>query len=329
MNHRYRTMSAGAVCLAFCAVLSADGPREVKYLSSADATKQPAMFYAPKSKRPVPLLVALHTWSGDYRQKSQAVYAKWCVEKGWAYIHPNFRGPNNKPQATGSELVVADIVSAVAFAKRSTAVDAERVYLVGASGGGYTAMLLAGRKPELWTAVSAWVPITDLRAWYFESKKASRKYFRDIARSCGGAPGDSPAVDREYKNRSPITHLSNAVGLRVDINAGIRDGHAGSVPISHSLGAFNLLAAKKDRIAARDIEYFVKHAKVPSHLQRPVTDPSYGKKTPLFRKSSGNARVTIFDGGHELVAPAALAWLERQKKATKPVGESAKKKTGE
>lgn len=327
MRHLHRILSTRSLCLTLCvaaAAVGAEGPREVEYVSAADATKQPAMFYAPKSKHPVPLLVALHTWSGDYRQKAQAAYAQWCAEKGWAYIHPDFRGPNNKPQATGSELVVADIASAVAFAKRSTAVDAERVYLIGASGGGYTALLLAGRKPELWTAVSAWVPITDLRAWYFESKKASRKYFRDIALSCGGAPGASPAVDREYKNRSPVTHLKNAVGLRVDINAGIRDGHAGSVPISHSLSAFNLLAAAKDRIAAKDIEYFVQHAKVPPHLRRPLTDPSYGRKTPLFRRTSGNARVTIFDGGHELVAPAALSWLERQKKAAKP----AKHKTG-
>ena len=44
--------------------------KEIKYQSLADQSEQPAMFYAPVSKEPVPLMVALHTWSGNYKQKS-------------------------------------------------------------------------------------------------------------------------------------------------------------------------------------------------------------------------------------------------------------------
>ncbi len=40
--------------------LRADSIQEIRYLSQADKTKQPAMFFAPKSKSPVPLLVLLH-----------------------------------------------------------------------------------------------------------------------------------------------------------------------------------------------------------------------------------------------------------------------------
>ena len=43
--------------------------KEIKYQSSADLSGQPAMFYAPVSKEPVPLIMALHTWSGNYKQK--------------------------------------------------------------------------------------------------------------------------------------------------------------------------------------------------------------------------------------------------------------------
>jgi hypothetical protein len=100
----------------------------------------------------------------------------------------------------------------------------------------------------------------------------------------------------------------------LDINAGIRDGHTGSVPISHSLKAFNLVAAPKDRISEADVEFFTKQAQVPPHLKEQLTDAIYGGKTPLFRRSSGNARVTIFDGGHDTVYEAALSWLSRQKK---------------
>jgi len=289
---------------------------EIKYLSSADGSEQHAMFYAPDAQEPVPLLVVLHTWSGDYKQTFHAKCTEWCIKKGWACIHPDFRGPNNRPQATGSELVVKDIVSAVEFSKKRTDIDSSQIYLLGSSGGGYAALLMAGRHPEIWAGVSAWVPILDLKTWHSEcseSNKAEvRRYALDIEKSCGGAPGVSAMVDEEFRRRSAITYLTNARGLPLDINAGIMDGHTGSVPISHSLKAFNLVAARADRISEADIQHFVDKAEVLSKLQTPIEDPSYGSKIPLFRRASGNARITIFQGGHELVAEAAISWLERR-----------------
>ena len=43
-------------------------------------------------------------------------------------------------------------------------------------------------------------------------------------------------------------------------------------------------------------------------------DPDYGSFRPLFRRSSGNARVTIFQGGHDIATGAALRWLARQQR---------------
>jgi dipeptidyl aminopeptidase/acylaminoacyl peptidase len=288
--------------------------REVHYQSSADHTQQPAMFYSPAKLDAVPLLVVLHTWHSNYKQTYQSACADWCVKKDWAYLHPDFRGPNTQPEATGSELVVQDIADGVEYAKRETKIDASRIYLLGTSGGGYTALLMAGRRPDLWAGVSAWVPISDLAAWYGEIKKSGRENCEDISRSCGGTPGVSEEVDREYYARSPLSYLEHARGLPLDINAGIRDGHDGSVPISHSLRAFNAVAAAEDRISPDDIRFFVDEAAVPPKLQRPIADPTYGDKRPLFRRSSGAVRVTIFQGKHELVPQAALEWLSQQRK---------------
>lgn len=291
--------------------------RQVRHASADDATGQPALFYAPKSKTPVPLLVGLHTWSADYRQANPgAQYAKWCIAKGWAFIHPNFRGPNRTPSACGSELVVKDILAAVEYAKTHANVDASRIYLVGVSGGGHAALLMAGRAPKVWAGVSAWVGISDLKAWHAECKKAKRRYARDIELSCGGAPGASEAVDRQYKQRSPLTHLAAAgkAGLPLDINVGVKDGHTGSVPVSHSLRAFNAAAAPADRIAEKDIATIVRTAEVPTHLRRKISAREYGAKVPLMRKTSGAARVTVFKGGHEIVVPAALKWLAGQRR---------------
>jgi pimeloyl-ACP methyl ester carboxylesterase len=290
------------------------GVTEVSFRSSADDSLQWTKFFAPPSNEPVPLVVALHTWSSNWKQTSQKPVEDFCVKNGWAYLHPDFRGPNRRPQATGSDLVIGDIVSAVEYACKQTKVDKKRIFLFGASGGGYTSLVMSGKRPDLWAGVSAWVPISDLRAWHKECKAKGRKYFRDIELSCGGAPGTSPKVDQEYAKRSPLTFLKNARGVNLSINAGILDGHKGSVPISHSLLAFNEVAEEKDRLSAEEIKYFTEKAKVPKSLAREIKDSSYGKKTPLFRRSSGTATVTIFQGGHEWVAPVVLSWLEHENK---------------
>lgn len=285
---------------------------EVKFRSALDGSLQPALFFAPPADRPVPLLVALHTWSGGYRQDYNTGLAQGCIERGWVFIQPHFRGPNRNPDACGSDLAVADVEDAVTFAKRSARIDPSRVYLAGASGGGHMALLMAGRAPELWAGVSAWVPISDLSAWYHECRAAGRKYANDLVASCGGAPGTNPAIDHEYQRRSPLTWLGHAAraNVPIDINTGIRDGHDGSVPVSHSLRAFNVLAAASDRLTLEEIAHFTQKAEVPEALRGLVSDGSYGEKPPLFRRSSGSARVTVFQGGHEMVASAALSWLE-------------------
>ncbi len=296
--------------LAFPCAAYSPSATEVQFLSAADDTMQPAMFYVPRGQAAVPMVVALHSWSGDYTQQTHKPIEDWCVSKGWAYLHPDFRGRNRKPEATGSELVVEDIVSAVAYAKGVTRIDASEIYLVGTSGGGYACLLMAGRHPEIWAGVSAWVPIFDLKAWYFETKERELRYTGEIVASCGGAPGDSPEVDTEYWKRSPIAYLENAKGVNLHINTGIRDGHDGSVPISHSLLAFNAVANRKDRLSKQQIRHFVKKAEVPKSLRSEISDASYGDKQPLFRRISGNATVTVFDGAHELISSAAIAQIE-------------------
>lgn len=294
--------------LNFILTLSAhaDEVKDIRYISSGDGSEQPTLFYAPVGSKKIPLMVALHTWSGGYKQNYYKYIETWCVKNGWAYIHPHFRGPNKSPEATGSKLVVADILSAVEYAKNNASIDSSAIFLVGVSGGGYTALLMAGRHPEIWAGVSAWVPISDLKAWHKQGR-----YVKYLELSCGGAPGQSAQVDQEYTDRSPLTYLKNAIGVKMHINAGIYDGHKGSVPISHSLLAFNEVAAPEDRISENDVEYFVKEAKVPPALKTALSDSSYGDKRPLFRKTSGHATLTIFDGKHEIVQPAAIAWIQQ------------------
>ena len=100
----------------------------------------------------------------------------------------------------------------------------------------------------------------------------------------------------------------------MDLNTGIFDGHKGSVPTSQSLKAFNCLAAPEDRVAAADIAIIAQQAKIPDALKMDINDPWYSGCKAIWRKTSGNTRVTVFEGGHDMLFEAALAWLEQQRK---------------
>ncbi len=221
---------------------------EITYASQADKTQQPALFYDPGGDTPKPLLVALHSWSGDYKQ-ANGPYGQWCIDHNWVMIHPNFRGVNDHPEACGSELVVQDILSAVEHCRQHCRIDEKRIYLIGSSGGGYASLLMAGRAPEVWAGVSAWCPIYDLAVWHGDTQRRNLKYDDMLEQVCGGAPGASAAVDEQYRIRSASHWLAAARGrVNLSINTGITDGHDGSVPIGHALRAFNAVANATDRV---------------------------------------------------------------------------------
>ena len=294
--------------------------RKVEIVSRRDSAIQPALFWLPESGgQPAPLLVALHTWSGDYLQADGALWLEQARRRGWVFIHPDFRGPDDNPQATGSETATADILDAVEFAKVQVAVDTQRIYLAGLSGGGHMSLLTASRSPALWAGVSAWVPIADLARWHAECVERGNKYAADMEASCGGAPGASTAADSQYALRSSLPSLGALAGVPVEICAGIHDGHTGSVPVGHTLRAFNALAAANGKpekmLTAEQIAWFEARESVPPELSTErEEDPAFGENKVLFRRSAGPARVTIFEGGHEGLPEAACEWLAVQSK---------------
>ncbi|MBL8174847.1 MAG: prolyl oligopeptidase family serine peptidase [Bryobacterales bacterium] len=272
---------------------------------------QKALFDVPEGTGPFPLLVHLHSWSATYNNSSELKEVRAeAARRNWVFLSPDFRGPNNRPEACGSDLAVADIVDAVAYAKKAAKIDGRRVYLVGGSGGGHMALMMAGRHAKLWTAVSSWVPISDLQAWHAHSKAKGLRYAQMMEQCCGGPPG--AATEAEYKKRSPLTYLAKAKGLPVSIHVGIHDGHSGSVPVSHSLWAFNVLAAangKKSAMFGEDeIRHMVEREEVPAGMRLATPEPG-GKFPALLRREAGAARITVFEGGHATDFATAVAWL--------------------
>jgi pimeloyl-ACP methyl ester carboxylesterase len=288
----------------------------VDVTSTKDGSPQKVVYTQPDSAAKdlpgpaVPLLVFLHTWSGSIEQAP--ALSGLAKQRGWVMIAPAFRGPNKRPEACASDLASQDILDAVEYAKAHARIDTNRIYLVGGSGGGHMSLVMAARTPDLWAGVSAWVPISDLTAWHAESSARKNNYAKMIEQCCGGKPG--PATEAQYRHRSPLFHLTAAKGVPLDINTGIHDGHTGSVPVSHSLLAFNVLAAPDKQVSAADIDFMVREQKIPTALAAETQNDPERQKATLFRRASGNARVTVFEGGHDSEPSAALEWLSRQRK---------------
>jgi poly(3-hydroxybutyrate) depolymerase len=313
-----------AILVAVSHITAADElPKQsrAETVSKLDGEKQPILYWAPESAslQPTPLFVFLHSWSADYTQDN----SKWmveCVRRNWIWIHPNFRGINQTPKACGSEFARQDILDAIRFAREKWKVDSTRVYIAGVSGGGHMSLLMAGHHPEEFSAVSAWVGPMDLIEWHrFHTVDGKPdKYAQMIELSLGGPPGTSPEIDADYRDRSPVFNLSRTGDLPISILAGVQDGHAGSVPVSHSLVAFNEIARAHGSavISEEDIQSLTKDRKLsnpqPSDV---VEDPILGRKIHLQRTSRSSI-VTIFEGGHESIPESAFSWLEKQKRAT-------------
>jgi hypothetical protein len=144
--------------------------QRIMYVSSADNTRQPMMFYKPNLNEPRPLVVALHSWSEGYRQSESVIYSEWAIANDWVFV------------------------------------------------------------------------------------------------------------------------------------------------IGQSLRAFNLLAEPQDNFTDEEIEYFTRQSQVPSSLRSETTDPDYGGLKILYRRQSGNVRITVFDGAHDKNTEAAFRWLNKQRK---------------
>lgn len=295
------------------------GLKKIAYFCKFDGSMQNAMCRIADSKEARPLVVALHTWSYTFESGYES-YDKLCESMDLHMIFPHFRGPNWTAEGCGSDAVVSDLEDAVAYMKKVCNVDEKRICLVGGSGGGHASLLMAGRRPDLFSAVSSWCPISDVARWQEESTALGNSYADHIVKACGGVPSRSEEALFQARLRSPVTWLPNAANVcPVDILTGIHDGHKGkgSVPVGQAIRAFNALAAEKDRISEEDIAFIEKNEAVPAHLQFNGSDPAFGSIRIHLRKISNCARLTLFEGGHDCIAGVAMEWLSRQTRGEK------------
>lgn len=275
--------------------------KDVQISSSFDNTSQGALVYKAKSDTPRPLIISLHTWSGNYKQEDPL--ARLIVDYDYNYIHPDFRGANNNAKACGSNYIIADLEDAIVYAISNMNVDGNEVHIVGTSGGGYATLVAYMNIKYPVKSFSAWVPLSNLEAWYWESVGRKQKYAQDIL-ICTDSK-DNLNVE-EARKRSPYFQ-KYPERLRKDakllIFTGIHDGYTGSVPITQSVDMYNKLVKETVPTDQQDLVSDADKLQLVVNRCYPYKEigRSIGDRKIHYEKLAGNISLTIFEGGHEQI----------------------------
>ena len=284
----------------------------VEIKSPIDETLQPAYFYKTKSPDPQPLIVSLHTWSNDYTQHDSI--NELSLEKDYNYIHPNFRGVNNTKDACCSELVISDIDASIDFAIKNANVDTTKIYVIGVSGGGYATLAMFMKSKHKIKKFSSWVPLVDLIQWYDETKILKLKYTNEIL-ACTKSKDDilNEVIARQKSPifwKTPVDKLNYST---LEISTGIYDGMIGNgvIPITHSINFYNKLLTD---INVTDSTKYVSDAEKLELLEfrKPLDD--YGQisgRDVMLLKETNNIKLTLFEGGHEILTKYAFEELTK------------------
>lgn len=289
--------------------------QEVQIPSSLDGSLQSAYFLPTPASEPQPLIVSLHTWSGNYQQEDRL--SGFIYQQGWNYIHPDFRGPNTRPEACGSPYVRSDIEDAIRFAIQQGKVDTTQIHVIGASGGGYATLMLYMHTQLKIKSFSAWVPISNLEEWYWSSASRKLKYARHILQATSSI--DSTLKVEEARKRSPVYQSfpkEARAGSSLHIYHGIHDGHKGNaVPISQSTQFFNKLMQELEApdslyVSDGELAYMLAQRSFEPYISTPKK--YLADRFIHYQKSFQSITLSIFEGRHEMVLPAAVANLKVQ-----------------
>lgn len=286
------------------------GFEKIEIPSSKDQSLQPSIIHKTSAEKPQPLIVSLHSWSGDYAQADSISYQ--IIQRDWNFIHPHFRGPNWTPQGCGSDLMIADIEDAIKYMVKNTNVNPSEIHIVGSSGGGHATMLAYMKLDYPVKSFSSWVGISNLVDWYYESLGRKQRYAKDILR----ATGDTLKLnEEEAKKRSAYFQPlpKNRKKASLYLYTGIHDGYQGSVPITQTISFYNRLIkemypkAKESLVPEQDIlELVVKQNFLKSQLN---STQKLGNRLVHYQKNKGNVSLIVFEGKHEQVVKSVLDLL--------------------
>jgi acetyl esterase/lipase len=182
-------------------------PRPVIW-KSGNATVHGLLWRGADTIGPGPTVVHVHGGPTGQALADWNPRVQWLVQQGYTVLHPNHRGSSgygpayrNALDGRWGEVDVADVVAGIKHAIKEGWTAAGRVALMGASAGGFTALNVAVKNPDLVAAVIAVSPVTDLVDLALTTHRFEAGDVRRLV-------GPLPDTRDRYVARSPITNAS-------------------------------------------------------------------------------------------------------------------------
>lgn len=135
----------------------AKGDIRLAYLSKVDNTLQPYRLFVPSAydrEKPLPLIVALHGMGGDentlFDRYGNEAIEKLAEANGYLVAAPKGRDTASMYRGTAGQ----DVFDVLAQVRSDYKVDANRIYMMGHSMGGFGTWSLAMEHPEIFAALA-------------------------------------------------------------------------------------------------------------------------------------------------------------------------------
>ena len=211
------------------------------------------------------------------------VYDAWSPflhsfsQSGFAVLAPNFRGSTgygaefrdmDLSDAGGGDL--EDVVAGAKWLAKQRNINKSRIAICGGSYGGYMTLMALTKKPEVFAAGVAWVPVTDWSEMYELSDATYRQFMEELFKG-------SLEKNREaYRNSSPITFISQ-IRAPVLVMCGRNDSRCPIQPIEKFVKKLEEMNHSHEFIVDEKKGHLV--GKVDSSISEVTTWVDYFKKT--------------------------------------------------
>ncbi|MFL0800793.1 MAG: prolyl oligopeptidase family serine peptidase [Agarilytica sp.] len=240
-------------------------PKVVRY-KSQDGTEHESYLLQPKEAaidQKFPAIVMVHGGPWSRYVNSFDANAAYFALNGYIVLRVNFRGSTgfgkkylSKGIKSLSEIMVDDIATGARWLKKRSDVDVERVFIMGASYGGYAALMSGLRYSKVFKGVSSFAAPLDLAYQIRHYKEIDNHFGYEFWST---AVGDLSRDRKLLKATSPL-HRIEDMSVPYIIFHGDKDK---VVPVKHALMyKKKLKAAKKSNVVSimRDVGHGFSHS---------------------------------------------------------------------
>ncbi|MBP7733709.1 MAG: S9 family peptidase [Caldisericia bacterium] len=194
---------------------------ELVTFKGANGDNVDAWFKKPEGVGPFPAIIQVHggplVFNGEYYEDDA------FVDNGFAKLSVNYHGTYSYGESFDKSIIgrigefeLEDMVAASNWLVELRIAIPDKIFLMGGSYGGYLTLWGMVKRPDLWRAGIAHIPVTDWKMTHEDSTDFMKAWTIQLFE---GKPEEKP---EQYVKSSPITYVEN-LSAPIFITAGIND----------------------------------------------------------------------------------------------------------